>query len=224
MTICYIYNMRTVSQAVEEVMCRSPFLAEAIVEGIANYAEVARRIKPDVEKRLFEEVSETTIAMALHRMAKGLRRPMFGMRFLKQLNDITVRSNLVEFICPNADGPLAYLEMVSKSAMRRKDSFVNFSRGLHESLFFLDEESAKALVASSGKGKNIRRIDHLSAITLRLPDASLDVPGLYYPILKALASDGISFIEVMSVRTELSIIFDDKDVDRAFSAIKRVTA
>lgn len=216
--------MRTISQVVEEVIQRSPFLAEAMVEGIANNAEVARRIKPDVEKRLLEEVSESAIAMALHRMGTNLRTPMFGMRFLKRMTDITVRSNLVEFVCPNSEAPLILLEAVSKSAARREDTFVNFSQGLHESLFFLDEESAKVLVASMGKRKNIRRVDSLSAVTIRLPEESLNVPGLYYPILKALASEGISFVEVMSVRTEFSIIFEDKDVDRAFSAIKRITS
>ncbi|OGG53168.1 hypothetical protein A3H16_01295 [Candidatus Kaiserbacteria bacterium RIFCSPLOWO2_12_FULL_53_8] len=216
--------MRTISQVVEEVIQRSPFLAETIAEGIANNAQIARRIKPDVEKRLLEKVSESAIAMALHRMGKNLRTPMFGLRFLKQLNDITVRSSLVEFVCPNAEELSELLETISKSARRRKDTFVNFSRGMHESLLIVDEESAKEVAAALGKHKNILRTDNLSAITLRLPESSLKVPGLYYPILKALASEGISFVEVMSVRTELSIIFEDKDVDRAFSVLKRITS
>jgi len=80
-------------------------------------------------------------------------------------------------------------------------------------------------VRSALKGqKLVSRLDNLSAITMRLPESSLSVPGMYYPILKVIAAEGISFVEVMSVRTEFSIIFDDKDVDRAFSAIKRITA
>jgi hypothetical protein len=57
-----------------------------------------------------------------------------------------------------------------------------------------------------------------------LPEASLDVPGMYYPILKVIAEEGISFVEVMSVRTEFSITFKDQDIDRAFSVIKRITS
>ena len=63
--------MRTISQVVEEILQRSPFLVEAMHEGIANNAQIARRIRPDVEKRLMEEVSEGAIAMALHRLLKG---------------------------------------------------------------------------------------------------------------------------------------------------------
>jgi len=63
--------MRTVSQVVEQIIHRSPFIAEAMAEGLANNAQVARRIKPEVEKTLFEEVSEGSIAMALHRIGKA---------------------------------------------------------------------------------------------------------------------------------------------------------
>ncbi len=216
--------MRTVSQVVEEVIQRSPFLAEAIAEGVANNAHIARRIKPAVEKRLMEGVSESAIAMALHRMTKSLRLPAFGMRFLKQLNDITVRSRLVEFVCPNSEELSELLDAISKGARRRKDTFVNFSRGLHESLLIVDDVSARDVAAVLPTHKKIIRKDDLSAITLRLPESSLNVPGLYYPILKALAFEGISFVEVMSIRTELSIIFEDADVDRAFSALKRITS
>ncbi|MDP3965426.1 MAG: aspartate kinase, partial [bacterium] len=85
--------MKTVSQVVEGIIQRSPFIAEAMAEGLANNAQVARRIKPEVEKILLEEVSEGSIAMALHRIGKASETPAYGTRFLKQMSDITVRSN-----------------------------------------------------------------------------------------------------------------------------------
>jgi N-glycosylase/DNA lyase len=118
-TFCYKNNMRTVSQAVEEIIQRSPFLAEAIAEGIANNAQIARRIKPAVEKRLYEKVSEASIVMALHRMSKDLQRAPFAMRFLKHLSGITVRSNLVAFIAPNTDVLSDALEIISRNALKQ---------------------------------------------------------------------------------------------------------
>jgi hypothetical protein len=59
---------------------------------------------------------------------------------------------------------------------------------------------------------------------MHLPESSLNAPGLYYPVLKALAHEGLSFVEVMSVHTEFSIIFQDSDIDRAFSIVKRLTS
>lgn len=205
-------------------MQRSPFLIETMVEGVANNAQIARKIKPDVEKRLLEKVSEASIAMALHRMSKKVRPNPYSEKLLKQMNDITVRSNLVEFVCANSDALPEILETISKSARNRIDTFLNFSRGLYESLIIVSKEF-EGEVARALKGeKQTRTLGNLSAITMRLPEASLTVPGMYYPILKAIAQEGISFVEVMSVRTEFSIIFKDEDIDRAFSVLKRITS
>lgn len=216
--------MRTISQTVEEIIQRSPFLGEAIAEGVANNAQIARKIQPEVEKRLFEKVSEASIAMALHRMGKKFNRAPYSEKLIKQMNDITVRSNLVELVYPNSIELASLLAAVSQSAKNRKDTFLNFSRGLHEALLIIDAESEKQLTPLLKKEKSVRRLDHLSALTMRMPEESLAVPGMYYPILKAIAAEGISFVEVMSVRTEFSLIFEDKDVDRAFSVLKRITS
>lgn len=216
--------MKTISQVVEGVIQRSPFLAEAIAEGLANNAQIARRIKPEVEKILLEEVSEGSIAMALHRISKTSAVVPFGTRFLKQMSDITVRSNLVQFVFPDSVDVSSVLERVSRIAKSKKGAFLNFSRGLHESLLIVSGEIEEEVIRSFGNQKYLKRIGGLSAITMRLPEQSLNVPGLYYPILKAIAEDGVSLVEVMSVGTEFSTIFADKDIDRAFSAIKRITS
>ncbi|HEY4516937.1 MAG TPA: hypothetical protein VJG64_03230 [Candidatus Paceibacterota bacterium] len=216
--------MRTISQAVEEIIGRSPFYMEAIAEGIANNAQIARKIKPDVEKRLYEEVSEAAIAMALHRMAKNIQRPQYGARFLKRVSDITVRSNLVEFSLPHSSDILPTFEAVAKSAELRKELFFNLSIGLYEIIVIANVELVADIEKALGRIIGVRKTENLSAITMRLPEESLSVPGVYYPILRAIALEGISFVEVMSVRTEFSILFDNKDVDRAFSVIKRITS
>ncbi len=216
--------MRTVSQVVEEIIQRTPFLSEVMLEGVANSAQIARKIQPAVEKRLLEKVSEASIAMALHRMQKRLPKSPYNEKLLKHIGDITVRSSLVEFVCKNSDALPEILETVSKSARHRTDTFLNFSRGLHETLIIVNAEFETEVGGALKKQKDVRKLANLSAITMRLPESSLSVPGMYYPILKAIAAEGISFVEVMSVSTEFSILFEDKDVDRAFSIIKRITS
>jgi hypothetical protein len=215
--------MITISQAVRESIERSPFLTEVLSEGLANTTEVARKLRPDIEKRLYQKVTDASIAMALHRLSKELKRPQFGTKFLKQLSDITVRSKVIEFVFPNTPNLPRILEVLLKSIKGRKDIFLNFSQGLHESVVVVNKEFETEFLKLFKKEKP-KRMDTLSVITLRLPEASLAVPGVYYPILKTLAAEGISFIEIMSVNTELSIVFNDKDVDRAFAALKRVTS
>ena len=214
--------MRTISSIVEAIIAQSPFYAEAIAEGIVNNAEIARRIKPLVEKRLLEDVSEAAVSMALHRLEKTMKMPETT-GILPRISDITVRSNLVEFVFPNAEDMFSVVDEVSRLARKRKDAFVNFSRGLYGSLLIVSKEFEKD-AARAARRARAERVGGLSAITMRLPDECVEMPGVYYPLLKAIAWEGISFVEVMSIDTEFSIIFKDEDVDRAFSVLKRITA
>lgn len=217
--------MWTISQIVEELILRSPFLTEALTENLANSAEVARKLKPEIEKRLLKKASLPSIAMALHRLRGRLRKMQPGTNIIKEINDITVRSNLVAFVCPNSADLPRVLEALSRSAAKRKDTFLNFSRGLHESLFIVSKEFEKEIAGALKKERGrLRRIEGLSAVTMKLSEKSLVMPGVYYLILKTIALEGISLVEVMSVRTEFSILFEDKNIDRAFSAIKRITS
>lgn len=214
--------MKTIGQAVEAVLAESPFLLEALSEGIANNAEIARRIRPEVEKKLYETVTNASIAMAIHRLSKQHAERTDGKRHLRNISDLTVRSNLVEFILENSADSSHLIELITREARGHKSAFVNFSRGTHESILIvsadLEEISQKTLKKLSG----LRIARGLSAITMRLPEESLAAPGVYYHILKALAHDDVSLVEIMSVLREFSIIIEDKDVDRAFSVLKMI--
>lgn len=220
----WVLIMIQISKVVLEIVEKSPFLADVLSEGIANISQVARRIKPQVEKRLYEEVSVSAIAMALRRLDLKRKRAPSGVKFLKELSDITVRSSLVEIACTNDPRFMSAYREVLQFPKADGDIFCTFSQGLRESIFIVSSTIAPTLIKKLPKGSVIKTMEGLSAVTLRLPEESLNVPGVYYPVLKALAWEGINFIEIVSVDRELSIIFEDKDVDRAFSVIKRLTS
>lgn len=48
--------MISVSQAVEEMVKRNPFLGDALGKGMINHSSLARIIKPQIEKTLFKDV------------------------------------------------------------------------------------------------------------------------------------------------------------------------
>lgn len=215
--------MITITQAVREYLARSPFLTEILSEDLANATQMAKRIQPSIEKRLREKVTTASVTMAIHRVSKDLSQINYGTTFLKQLSDITVRSKIVEFIFSNTSDLPLVIESLFKIVKNRKDVFLHISQGLHESVVILNEEFEKDFL-SLFKKEPPKRLSGLSVITMHLPEKSLVVPGVYYPILKALALEGISFVEVVSINTELSIVFNDADVEVAFGILKRITS
>lgn len=179
--------MITIAQVVGDIIRRSPFLAEALSENIANISSVARRIRPQVQKKLLEEVSEEAVAMALRRMGKKVKPATSGLPFLKDLNNITVRSNLVEFVFPNSpELTKIYQEMLKKTEYKR-DVFLNILRGLFESIIIVSSDFEKNVEQILKNQKGVSKVKNLSSITITLPEQTITTPGVYYPILKALA-------------------------------------
>ncbi len=214
--------MRTISQHVHEVIEETPLLAEVISEGIGNNAAIARSIKPEIQKRMMEDVSIQAIAMALHRLPQSKKHIPFGFKFLKHITDITVRSNLTLYFVHNPPLEKKLFERLSAFEKSHHDSVHGVTRGLSETLIVIRSDALGAMRRIFGTSQS-RTQERVASITMQLPKSSIAVPGVYYPILKALAWEGVSVVELVSAGTELTLFVEDKAVDRALHTIRRLT-
>lgn len=216
--------MKKIAKIVEEIIARSPILAEALQEDITNASKVARKIKGEVEAEKMEKISEAAIlAAVLRRRVKPVARS--GMALAKKVGDITVRSDLVEYIFYNPPDLLrVHQEILRRVEKSPEDIFLNIARGTHESLVIVSKKFAPMIETLLEKKKVIRKVSNLASVTLRLPDASMFASGVYYPFVKVLAWRGISFVEIISIANELSFIVEQKDIEAAFTAIKSVAS
>lgn len=88
--------MISISDTLEEIIQNQPFIEEGLARGIVNLSAFAREIKPDIEKRLFKDIKEGAIVMALKRISERLSKNTLKLRQLS-LTDLTVKSNLTEY-------------------------------------------------------------------------------------------------------------------------------
>ena len=211
--------MIKISGVVENIIKNSPILWEAMESDIANLSEVARQIKKPVENELMFPVSEAAIVMALRRLHIKPQKTKNGFKILQGLKNITVQSNLVEFSFLNPTNLLQIHENILKLTAK-KDSFLNISRGLFESIVVVSQNLEKDVEKILKGQKQIKKYKNLASITLQLPEECTFASGVYYPIIKALAWNNISFVEIISIASEVSFVFEDKNIDKAFTTIK----
>jgi hypothetical protein len=215
--------MITVAEVIETLVKQKPFIESALIDGLINLSALSRQIKPDVEKVLRKPVTEASILMALKRMVH-LMEVTVGRKIenaIRDFGDIIVRSNLTDFTFKNSDTLSEKQGKLIKIIAEEKDTFYTISRGVFET----------TVVISRHFSEKVRELFHnetlnastpsVSSITIRLPDDNINTPGLYYFVFKQIAWEGISILEVISTTNELTIILQDKDVDRAFSILKR---
>lgn len=217
--------MTTVPELVEDIVGKSPFLEEGLSKGIINLSSLARIIQPQIQQKLMKDIKPGAIMMALKRLSKKIK-PTNNQRLssvLKNISDITVRSNISEFAFDNSSSLLEKQRQLLEKISSEKNNFFTFSSGVYETSLFVSQ-NLEILVKKIFQDEKLRyNMKDLSAITLILPKEAVFVPGVYYSVLKALAWEGINFVEVVSSYTELTIILQNSNVDKAFSVLKNLS-
>ncbi len=216
--------MKATHVVVEEIIKKSPFLEEALAEGIINLSSLSRQIKAEIDEQLNKDVQIGAIVMALKRLS-----PKFDpnlkikvKKIIHKLGDITVRSNITYYTYSNSETLIEKESILLKNMKNKKDIFFALSQGVYETTVILSNSEHENIDFLFKGEKLIQKTKELSSITIKLPSENSDVSGIYYFILKKIAWEGINVLEIISTTHEFTIIVNDENVDRAFSILKRI--
>lgn len=218
--------MRTISSCVEDILSSQPFLQEALYKRIINFSALAEDMQPEIAKILKKDVKVGAIMMALRRYDfSNVKKHTSSLNLiLEQLGDITVRSNLCDFTFYNSKTISQSQSNLINTLTETPKVFYAFTSGVNESNLIISK-SEKSKVDHCFKDETLTNFkEKLSAISLMLPTKNLEVPGLYYQIFKRLAWAQVSVYEVVSTTNEITVVMENKFVDKAFSVIKTMTS
>ncbi len=216
--------MKTISSVVENYIKNKPFLSTALSEGIINLTSLSRRIKPEIELVLKKQIRSGAIVMALKRISNSLEFVSTHkiLKVLKNIGDITVRSNLIDYSFKVSDSLLSCQAKFLSEIDHPQLIFYTSSRGVTESNIIISNEMKEKMEAYFEKEILIKKTDNLSSISIKLPVENVSIPGIYYFIFQKMSWEGINIIEVISTSNEFTIVLDDKNVNDAFKIIKNL--
>lgn len=209
--------MITVPEATRKIVERSRYLTEAISKGLINYSSLARYIKPELETMLVKKISTASIVMALNRLEKDFQPKYVVSNIFKVAPEIITRSNLHFVTLLNTD-VLGLNVLISRETSPR--SFFTENRGINETTFVFSQDLFEKYKGSIEQKTSANVISGVSAITIYLPEEALTTSGIYYFFLKSLSWEGVNVLEIISTRNELTLIFEEREVERAFGIIK----
>lgn len=217
--------MRSVADVLRQLVVSSPFLEEGLADGIVNLSALARKLQPQVAAELMKPVSQGALVMALKRLQPEVAAgamPPGGLRAF--LSDLTVRSNLCELTFRRSETLLERQRELLRAVRRGTHQFVVFTQGVLEVTAIFDSSLLGVAERIFAEEAVLARLDRLAAITIRLAPQAVHTPGVHYAVLKQLAMRSINVVEVVSTYTELTIILEHGQVDRAFSILLDCTA
>jgi len=209
--------MITVPEATKTIIERSRFLSEAISKRLINYSSLARYIKPELEEMLIKKVSQGSIIMALKRLESEFVPKYNPQNVFSEAPEMNIRSNLY-FVSLSNNEVTGLSILISREATAR--SLYCQVKGLYESTFLLSEDLYNQFKNAIEDRNPIIKTQKVSCLTISLPTKAREASGIYYFFLKSIAWEGINVLGSISTIHELTLIFDDKDVDRAFKIVR----
>lgn len=214
----------TISEAVNEIVSRKPFLEEALASGLINLSSLAREIQPEVQEKLEKDAKLGAIIMALKRLKPSINFQinLRVKKVIKQLGDIIVRSRLNDYTYKNSETLTRNQSILFKEISEDKEIFYTVTQGVYETTFILSDTVEAKMSRIFHNEELIYKFSNLSSITIKLPEENTNVFGVYYHILKKLAYQGINILEIISTTHEFTVIVNDDDVDAAFSVLKKL--
>ena len=195
--------------------------SETLNSGLINGSSLARYLQPEVSQLLDKDIQVGAILMAIKRLPQTeyVRLEKSLSSFMKQLGDIIVRSDLVEYSYRNSDTLLGNQAQLLQNIDQSANQFCSFCRGVHETTIIVSKALVSQVDVFFKNEKEIIVRSQLAAVTLMLPSNNLDTYGVYYSILKRLAWQGINLIEVVSTAHEITLVVSKDDVDAVFSLV-----
>jgi len=209
------------TQVVTTIISRKPFLTELLADGIINTSSLARKIKPEVEGFLKKPIQNGAVVMALNRFTPQIElQTSFRMqKIFENIGDIIVRSNLSAICVRNSGSLVDKQRQLIHIVIAQNDVFYTFVQGVFESTMVISSIIVDQCMKIMQEETIVDQNHDLSSITLKLPEGSINQPGVYYFILRNLAWENINIIEVISTSHEFTIVVKHHDVDKAFSAL-----
>ena len=106
--------------------------------------------------------------------------------------------------------------------MKVRMIFYTSSRGIDECNIVVSKNLCQLVENELVNEFCINKTEQLSAISFKLPEENVSVPGIYYYVFQKLSWEGININQVISTSNEFTILVSESEVDKAFSIINKL--
>jgi hypothetical protein len=216
--------MLSIAHKVEQIVSESAFLTEGLTLGLINLSELARQLRPQIETDLWKPVGQAAVVMALRRLAERLPANGQARQILltPRMGELTTRNELAISTFRLSDNSQECQRQLLALAEPYPGMYVTVTRGVHEMLVVSSRPLAHLVEQAFGAERLLARVDNLTALTLRLNPETRRTPGIYHAVLKKLAWDKISVINMMCTFSELTILLEQSQTGKAFTALSQI--
>lgn len=214
--------MATISHVVNKLVDERIYLHEALSHKIASYGNVAKHLKPEIEKELGRQVEHFAIVTALRRYAEKLNYRFNEVQFDTKYSEVNLKTHIIDI------NVLKTQELFDK--LKRFYDLINFEKGdiLHivygrTHVAIITNERYKDKILSLLQNQKIKKIEeNLVALSFTVGKKRIEEPGVLFKLTRSLAWENINVVEIISVDLEVTFIVSRDEANKGFNALEKL--
>ncbi len=211
----------SVAGCVKNVINRSPFISEMLIQEVISFSNLAKFIKPKVEALYGESVNSAAIVMAIRRYAEDLKRNKEKRKQGTINYEISMKTNIYDVNFLRNDSFISSLPVLYERIRPESGDFLNVTLGSHEISLAVSEKYKPIVDELLAREKIVSTMNDLVALTIVFHDGGfLETPGVLYLAVRKLAWENINVIEIVSTMNILTFVIKREDSLSAYAALQ----
>lgn len=207
---------------VKEIINRSPFISEMLIQEVISYSNLAIFIKPKVEALYGSEVSSAAIVMAIRRYTQDLKKLNHIEKKKNKIDfEISMKTNIYDVNIKRSNSFIANIPNLYNIIKSENGDFINISLSDYEIVVTISDKY-KDVLDGILKNENVINSElDMVALTISFKDNNfLETPGITYLATRKLAWENINIYEIVSTLNVLTFIIKRKDSLQAYSVLQ----
>lgn len=212
--------MVTVSHVVKKLLNNKKFLQESIHQGVISHPSLAKKLKPEIEEELGEEVKLSAIIMALRRYEEKIKT--IGIREFYYFSEIGMRTNFCYIVAYESSSLLPKILTLYHVIDFKKGGFLNISHGLYQVGIVTNEKYKEKLLDLLKLEDIVHEISDVVIISLTYSKDFTFTPGVLYDVVRFLTWENINLLNVLHTPMNLFLLVNEKDAERCYHILSEL--
>lgn len=207
---------------VKEIINRSPFISEMLIQEVISFSNLAVFIKPKVEALYGSEVSSAAIVMAIRRYTQDLKKLNHIEKRKNKIDfEISMKTNIYDVNIKRSNSFISNIPNLYNIIKSENGDFINISLSDYEIVVTISDKY-KDVLDGILKNENVINSElDMVALTISFKDNNfLETPGITYLATRKLAWENINIYEIVSTLNVLTFIIKRKDSLQAYSVLQ----
>ena len=197
-----------------------PHLKTSLSDGVINYSALARKIMPEMAKKVGKKINEESLIVAIKRYADEIGEITPDKKILEMFAnaELSMQDNMAYAHFRKNDRVVSKLEKLFSSEDWNVGELRIFIQGAEQAMVITKKHRLKETLGELSEDAMFS-ISDSALVTFRLSATSFSTYGVVAEITRELARKGIS-IEIVTTPPDLHFLVDEKDAEKTYTTLK----